>query len=119
MRQFTRADRLNQQILRDISQLLEQNLADSTSGLTTFTAVRLTKDLRMAKVFYSYLGSDEGKLFVEGYLEREKKRIRSLIGKQLKIRHIPELTFVYDASVEKGARIEELLSKIDREQRDA
>lgn len=119
MRQFTRADRLNQQMLRDISGLLEQDLAEMTSGMTTFTSVRLTKDLRVARVYYSYLGDEGGRRFVEGYFQREKKRIRSEIGKNLKIRHIPELEFVYDVSIKQGARIEELLNQIKPEQSDA
>lgn len=119
MKQYSRADRLNQQMLRDISALLEGDLAEGTSGMTTFTAVRLTKDLRVARVYYSYLGSDEGRRSVEEYLQREKRRIRSEVGRNMKIRHIPELEFVFDVSIERGARIEELLGRIHDEQKDA
>jgi ribosome-binding factor A len=99
-------------MLRDISRLLEQELSEQAGGMTTFTAVRLSKDLRHAKVYYSFLGNREDKAQVEAYLERERGRIRSVIGKNLKIRHIPELTFKFDPTVEQGIRIEQLLNEI-------
>lgn len=116
MRQFKRTDRLNSQMLRDISQLLEGELAELTPGITTFTAVRLSSDLRYAKVYYSFLGSVEGRRLVDEFLLRERRRIRSRIGQNLSIRHIPELTFEFDPSVEKGIRIEQLLNEAQREQ---
>ena len=116
MRQFRRSDRLNAQILRDISRLLDTELAEVTSGITTFTAVRLSSDLRYAKVYYSFIGSEESRSLIDGYLQRERRRIRSQIGKQLTIRHIPELTFKYDPSVEEGIKIEQLLNEAKREQ---
>lgn len=118
MRQFKRTDRLNQQILRDISQLLESELADLGPGMTTFTAVRLSRDLRYAKVYYSFLGDVESREKVGAYLERERKRIRSQIGKNLNMRHIPELTFSFDDSVERGIKIEQLLNEIKSDRQD-
>ena len=118
MRQFKRSDRLNQQILRDISQLLEQELSELGGGLTTFTAVRLTRDLRYASVYYSFLGKDEDRRRVEEYFLRERGRIRSEIGKHLNMRHIPELTFKFDPTIEQGIRIEQLLNEIKSDQQE-
>ncbi|HUV30483.1 MAG TPA: 30S ribosome-binding factor RbfA [Acidobacteriota bacterium] len=112
MRQFRRSDRLNAQILRDISQLLDRELGGIAGGITTFTAVRLTSDLRYARVFYSFLGDDEGRQEVEKFLERQRGRIRSQIGRNLHMRHIPELVFKYDPTVEQGIRIEKLLDDV-------
>jgi len=115
MRQFKRSQRLGQQIHRDISSLLEQELADLTRGMLTFTRVKLSDDLRYAKVYYSFLGSDEDRRQVEEYLTRHNGRIRSQIGKSLRVRNIPELMFRFDPSVEEGIRIEQLLNEIKRE----
>ncbi len=112
MRQFNRSDRLAQQILRDVSVLLEEELAGLGAGLVTFTKVRLTDRLRLAQVFYSSLGDEEKKERVAGYLERHRGRIRKEVGKGLHIRHIPELVFKFDPSIEHGIRIEQLLSEI-------
>lgn len=112
MRQFKRSQRLGQQILRDISQLLERELSDLTKGMLTFTRVRLSDDLRYAKVYYSFLGDPEDRRTVEEHLSRHNGRIRSQIGKSLRVRNIPELTFKFDPSVEEGIRIEQLLNEI-------
>lgn len=118
MRQFKRSQRLAQQIHRDISALLEIELSERASGMLTFTAVRLTDDLRYAKVYYSFLGDDENRTRIEEHLSRQRRRIRSQIGKNLRIRHIPELEFLFDPSVEEGTKIERLLDEIKNEQQD-
>ena len=112
MRQFKRSQRLGEQIHRDISQLLEQELGEFGPGMVTFTHVRLSDDLRNARVYYSFLGKGTDRERVEQYLMREKKRIRHLLGKNLRVRHIPEIDFQFDPSTEEGVRIEQLLSEI-------
>jgi ribosome-binding factor A len=116
MKHFTRSDRLGGQMLRDVSELLDMELKQVAGGLTTFTRVQLTKDLRYAKIYYSFLGEDEDRKIIEGFLERERRRVRHQLGKNLRIRHIPEITFVFDPSIEHGIRIEQLLNDIKREQ---
>jgi len=118
MKQYKRSDRLSGQILRDISELAQTELAQSMPAMVTFTRVTLTDDLRYAKVYYSVLGSDEERASVAGYLERENRSIRQRIGKGLRIRHIPELTFVFDPSIEESIRIEKLLNDLKRERED-
>ena len=112
MRQFKRSTRLAEQVLRDLSNLMENELADQVSGMVTFTHVRLSDDLRYATVYYSVLGKDDDREATAEYFEREKKHIRHLIGRNLHIRHIPELTFRFDPSIEEGIRIEQLLNEI-------
>jgi ribosome-binding factor A len=113
MRQFKRSDRLAEQMRRDISVLLEEELTDLAYGLVTFTHVRLTDDLRFARVYYSFLGGEREKAKIAMYLEERAKRIRARVGKNLHVRHIPELTFVFDRSVEEGIRIEQLFDEIE------
>ncbi len=115
MRQFKRSQRLGMQMQRDISKLLEQELAERVPGMVTFTHVKLSDDLRNARVYFSYLGNETDRAYVEEYLMRERKRIRSQVGRELRVRHIPELDFKFDPSVEQGLRIEELLEEIKKE----
>lgn len=112
MRQFKRSDRLSEQILRDVSVLLEQDLAELGAGLVTFTKVKLSDDLKYATVYYSSLGDDDKRRKVELYLLAENRRIRKEIGRQLSIRHIPEFAFKFDPSIENSVRIEQLLNEI-------
>jgi len=112
VKQYKRSDRLSEQILRDVSVLLEQDLAELGAGLVTFTKVKLSDDLRYATVYYSSLGDDTKRLRVKRYLDNESKRVRQAIGRQLSIRHIPEFTFKFDPSIEHSVRIEQLLNEI-------
>ncbi|RKX26220.1 MAG: 30S ribosome-binding factor RbfA [Candidatus Zixiibacteriota bacterium] len=116
MRQFHRSTRLGEQILRDISTMLEIELSENISAMVTFTSVRMTNDLRQATVYYSVLGQENQRSEVQEYFIRENKRIRRMIGKKLRIRHIPELRFKFDPSVEEGIRIEKLLSNINNDE---
>jgi ribosome-binding factor A len=115
MRQYKRSQRLSVQILRDISELLEPELPGVVPGLVTFTKVKLSDDLRYAKVYFSYLGEEANKERVTDYLNREKKRIRTDVGRKLRVRHIPEIEFRFDPSIEEGIRIEQLLNEIKGE----
>ena len=115
MRQFKRSQRLAPQILRDISKLLDSELAEVSRGMLTFTRVKLSDDLRYATIYYSFLGEAEDRQRLEEYLVRHNGRIRSQVGKSLRVRIIPELTFKFDPSVEEGIRIEKLLNEIKSE----
>lgn len=115
MKQYKRSDRLQEQMLRDISQLLEGRLKDVAGGLVTFTRVRLTSDLRNATVYYSFLGSEEHHDKIIAYLAKEKGRIRSEVGKGLSVRYIPEIQFKFDPSIEDSIRMEQLFEQIRHE----
>ena len=112
MRQFRRADRVAEQMLRLISEMLEQELHEHVPGMVTFTRVDLSSDLRYARVYFSHLGSEEDRARALAYFEQEQKRIRHQVGSRLSLRHMPELTFRYDPSVAEGVRIEQLLNEI-------
>ncbi len=112
MKQYKRSDRLSEQILRDISVLLEQQIGELRAGLVTFTRVKLSDDLKYATVYYSSLGNDSQREIVARYLEAEKKRIRKEVGHGLSMRYIPEFSFKFDPSIENSVRIEQLLNEI-------
>ena len=80
--------------------------------MVTFTQVRLTGDLRNATVYFSHLGETEELDGVIEYFQRENWQIRKLVGRQLRIRHIPELAFKFDPSIQEGLKIERLLNEI-------
>jgi ribosome-binding factor A len=112
VRQFKRSDRVSEQMLRDISVIFETELRDDSPGLITFTRVKLTSDLRIATVYYSTLGDDERRERVAEFLQRNTKKVRGLVGRGLRMRHIPELSFTFDPSIEEGIKIEKLLNEI-------
>lgn len=112
MRQFKRSDRIRSQMLREVQMLLEHDIAADLNWLVTFTDVELTKDLRMAKIFYSVLGDDEAKYRTSEYLDKIRSRVQSQLGRLLRIKHTPEITFEFDTSIEHGIRMEKLFDEI-------
>lgn len=110
--QYQRKDRVGDLIKREISQMLQRELKDPGIGFVTITGVEVSADLKRAKIFYSVLGDENSKKKSASALKRACGFIQHEIGKRLRLKHIPEISFQFDASVEYGAHIEELIQKI-------
>lgn len=104
-----RPERLGEQIRQEISALVTAGLRDPRIGFATITAVRLTPDLRQARVFVSVLGSAEEQQRSLAGFRAARSYIRRELAHRLEIRRMPELEFTLDQSAERAARIEELL----------
>nr|MBN2277932.1 30S ribosome-binding factor RbfA [candidate division Zixibacteria bacterium] len=115
MRQYKRSDRVRQQILRDVQQLLEHECATNLKGMVTFTEVALTDDLKYATIYYSVLGNDHQKDEASEYFDRIRNRVRSQLARLIRLKQTPEISFKYDPSIERGMRIEQLLNDISSE----
>ena len=118
MRQFKRSVRIGEQILRDISGFMETDLRSQSPSMVTFTHVKVSDDLRYATVYYSCLGDEDARDRTADFLEREKKHLRALLGSNMQIRRVPELTFKFDSSLAEGIRIEQLLNEIKSESKE-
>lgn len=104
-----RPHRLGEQIREEISALMLSGLQDPRIGFATITGVRVTPDLRQARVSISVLGSSEEQTrTLEGF-QAAKSYIRRELAHRLSIRRMPDLAFELDRSAEQAARIEELL----------
>lgn len=108
---FSRVDRLQSQMVRDLSAVILEDLKDTVPYMLTFTRVEITKDLRYAKVFFSVLGKEKAAEESIEFLKRHKGAIRKLLGNRMRIRRIPELLFKYDSSTDHVLRIDELLKE--------
>jgi ribosome-binding factor A len=107
-----RPERLAEAIKKEVSELLFHDLKDPRLGFVTITAVEVSPDLRMAKIYASVYGpADEQKTALEA-LARAGGFIRSELGKRIKLRHTPEITFKLDQSISRGVRVMELLKEI-------
>ena len=111
--QGRRVDRIEEQLRIEISEILEREIQDPRIGLATITGVKISSDLRHARVFVTALGrAEEHKRTIQG-LRSAASFIRRSLSKRLHhLKRIPELTFDYDESVEQGIRIEQLLGEI-------
>ncbi len=108
-----RVARLNEQLKRELSELIRTEVRDPRVGVVTVTAVEMASDLGSARVFVRILGDPaEFKATLEG-LDAAAPFLRGLLGRLLHIRRIPELRFREDRSMEHARRIEELLLEVD------
>ncbi|MFD0587539.1 30S ribosome-binding factor RbfA [Paenibacillus sp. GCM10027627] len=109
-----RVGRVSEQIKKELSQIIQQELKDPRIGFITVTGVETTSDLSQARIYLSVLGSDEQKEATLKALASANGFLRSELGKRMKLRHTPELLFKFDSSIEYGSRIESLLGEINQ-----
>jgi ribosome-binding factor A len=106
-----RAERLAEQIKEEVSLIIAGEVEDPKVGFVTVTDAKLSSDLRHAKIYVSVLGTaDEVKVSLSA-LRHAGGFIRHQLGAVLRMKHTPELHFVYDDADLRAARIEELLSE--------
>ena len=117
--EYPRSYRVGELILKHISEILSRGLKDPRIGFVTLTSVDVSSDLRYAKVFYTVIGSEREKSQTTIGIEKATPYIRRQLASKLTIRHTPELTFVYDNSIEYGAHIESILKDINNEPDDS
>ena len=114
--QGRRIDRIEEQFRIELSEIIEREIHDPRIGLATVIHVKVSPDLRHALVFVTVLGNDaQRKKTLEGLRSAASYARHSLSKRLHHLKRIPELTFDYDETVEKGIRIEELLEQIKRE----
>jgi ribosome-binding factor A len=110
-REFSRNQRLGNQILRSLSELLRHEVKDPRLDAVSLTTVDLTRDLSVARVYFSLLDPAADPVPVAEGLGRAAGFLRGKLGRALKVRHVPELRFVHDDSAEQAMRISELLDR--------
>ncbi len=107
---FQRADRVAEQVRRDLADLIRSELKDPRVGMISLTAVELTPDYAHAKVFYATLNSEHLEEIERG-LKRASGFLRRELGRRIHIHTLPELHFVYDNSIERGASLSLLINQ--------
>ena len=108
-REFARHQRLASEVLRTLSELLRFETKDPRLQRISLTAVDLSRDLSVARVYFSMLDPDEAPDEAMAGLDRAAGFLRSKLGRSLQVRHVPELRFAHDDSAEHGAKISELI----------
>src|SRR3954467_9312033 len=94
-----------------VAEMLERRIKDPRLGFVTVTDVRVSGDTQQATVFYTVLGEDKDLEGSAVALESAKGLIRSEVGKQLGMRHVPTLEFIHDALPETARHIDEVLAR--------
>ncbi len=111
---FSRPQRVGHELQKEIAIILQREIKDPRLGMVTVSGVELSKDLSYAKVFVTFLNDDDSEVVTQGLkvLNDATGYIRSLVGKAMKLRIIPELKFVYDQSLVEGMRMSNLVSQV-------
>jgi ribosome-binding factor A len=110
-RGFARSDRISEQIRRELSDLLLFEVKDPRTKLVSFTAVEVTPDYAHAKIFFTSLQPSENLPDVERGLKAASGFLRRELGRRIRIHTNPDLHFVFDGSIERGAALSQLIDE--------
>ena len=112
-KEFSRTRRIGQQLQQELAQVLQRDMKDPRIGMVTVNDVEVSRDLSYARVFVTFFEEDE-KLIEEKIeaLSTAAGYIRSLVAGRMKLRVMPELRFIYDASLVEGMRMSNLVTRV-------
>ena len=99
-------------MLEVIAELLRKDIRDPRVQTVTLTGVKVSKDLRNARVYFNILGGQDSRTNASAGLKSAGGFIRSKVGKQLNLRFVPAIEFTYDDSEDEAQRIDELLKQV-------
>ncbi len=110
-----RNERVRKALMREISDVIFREIKDpNIVGMVSITDVEVSSDNTAARVFYSVFGNDEVKERTSKAIQKHVGQIRHEIGKRIRLRKTPSLLFILDDSLEHGAKMTELINKIER-----
>jgi ribosome-binding factor A len=109
---YKRSEKVAEAIHEMVSELIVKGLKDPRIGFVTITGVKVTDDLHLATIYFTVIGSEEEKQATEKGLNSARGYIRKEMGRNLRMRYVPDIVFKYDESVAYGSRIETLLREI-------
>ena len=112
-----RSDRVADSIRKEISEMLVKTIKDPRIGFITLTRVTVSEDCRLAKVYYSVVGTPEQKRQSMEGLNSAKGYIRRELGHRMKLKYTPELVFQFDPSIEYAIHMEEVFQHIQEERK--
>lgn len=104
-------DRISSSMSKEVSIIVANEVKDPDIKFVTITGCTVTNDLSFAKIYFTVL-DDKKRETTEKALNNAKGYIRKLLADRMEIRHIPELEFIYDESIEYGKRIEDIIERI-------
>lgn len=113
-----RVQRVREEIKRAAAEII-RNMKDPRIGFVSVTDVEVSNDLSHVKIFVSVYGDEEAKARTVEGLEAATGFVRSEIGRTVRMRHTPEISFRLDSSLERGARISQILAEISSSEDEA
>ncbi|WIX03676.1 30S ribosome-binding factor RbfA [Pseudomonas sp. AR5] len=117
---YSRTQRIGDQMQRELALLIQREIKDPRLGLVTITGVDVTRDLSHAKVYITVMGKDDDEQAISTNLHilgEASGFLRMKLGKAMKVRTIPQLHFLYDASIRRGVELSSLIERAVAEDR--
>ena len=115
---FSRTERVRHQLQREIAVILQREVKDPRVSMVTVSDVEVSRDLAYAKVFVTFFNDDESEVKQAiKILNDASGFIRSLLGKRIKARVVPELKFHHDTSLNEGIRMSRLVDEARKRDR--
>lgn len=113
-KEFSRTQRVAQEMQKEIAIILQREVKDPRIGMVTVSGVEVSRDLAYAKVFVTFLNDNEPEEVEAGLkaLHDAAGFVRMLLGKAMRLRVVPELTFAYDNSLVEGMRMSNLVTDV-------
>lgn len=113
-REFSRTQRVSQEMQKEIAIILQREIKDPRLIMTTVSDVEVSRDLAYAKIYVTFLNDENENAVKEGLkvLQEATGFIRMLLGKAMRLRIVPELTFFYDRSLVDGMRMSNLVNDV-------
>lgn len=112
-KEFSRTQRVAQQVKKEIALILQREIKDSRIGMATVSDVEISRDLAYAKVYLTFFSiGDQTPESQLAAVRENKGMIRSLLGKAIRLRVTPDLTFFFDESLTEGMRMSNLVTQI-------
>jgi ribosome-binding factor A len=110
-----RTEKVAEEIRHQVPEVFKKELSGLQVGLVTVTKVRISRDLKNAKIYLSFIGNKEP---AETCIERinyRKKQIRMSLSQRLRLRFMPEISFFYDDTIEYAQHIDVLIKQIHKD----
>lgn len=107
-----RSEKVSEEIKHQINSVLTKDLSGINAGLVTVTKVIMSRDLKTAKIYISFLGNKEPAEKIIDRINLRKKQIRMHLSSKIYLKNVPELFFYHDDTMEYANRIDELIKKI-------
>jgi ribosome-binding factor A len=111
-----RAEKVAEEIKHKLNTAMSKDLMELNLGLVTISKVIMTQDLRIAKVYVTFLGNKEPAEKCMDRINYRKKHIRFLLAKNINMKYIPDLNFYYDDTLDYADRINKLLNEVKKEE---
>jgi len=112
-----RTEKVAGMLQKEISRALIEDIENSRIGFVTVLRVDVSPDLRVAKVFYSVLGSDDEKKATDIEIKNSSKYIKKLVNDRIAIKYAIDLRFIRESVIDEDFRIEKIFDKIRKEKK--